>query len=228
MIERNERNPRKITPERLKHLQESLERFGEISCIVFNRRTGLLVSGHQRRKALEADASNVTITEKFDRPDNQGTVALGYIEHGGERYRYREVDWSEATETAAMVAANAHGGTWDKEMLRELLSDISEGITELTITGMTKAEIDQLMRIEKPLALEGGEEKGIPAPEESEEVPTGQHVRMLQLFLNEKNHPGFIARIKRVCAEQSLANTTEAVIYAINREFERIGATNEG
>lgn len=224
----NEHNPRKITKERLKSLQESLDRFGEISCFVVNRRTGHLVSGHQRRKILEADESKVTITQKLDRPTGQGTVALGYIEHEGEKFAYREVDWDEKTEIAAMVAANAHGGTWDKEMLKQLVSEISDQIEDLTITGLTEAEIARMMKVDKPLELTGGETQGIPEPEESEEVPTGQHVRMVQLFLNSGNHDTVMGWVKTICQKHGLKNTTEAVVHAVNRQFEKVGANDEG
>ena len=45
-------NPREITADALKRLQRSVEEFGDISGIVWNRQTGNMVSGHQRLKAL--------------------------------------------------------------------------------------------------------------------------------------------------------------------------------
>jgi len=43
-------NPRTITDEQLKMLNKSLQTFGDLSGIVYNRRTGNLVGGHQRLK----------------------------------------------------------------------------------------------------------------------------------------------------------------------------------
>jgi len=47
-------NPREITQEALEGLGHSLEEFGDISGIVWNKRTGHLVAGHQRVEALRA------------------------------------------------------------------------------------------------------------------------------------------------------------------------------
>ena len=46
-------NPRTITPEAVQALQVSLSEFGDISGIVWNKRTKHLVAGHQRLEALK-------------------------------------------------------------------------------------------------------------------------------------------------------------------------------
>ena len=46
------RNPREMTAQEFKGLGHSLAEFGDISGFVWNSRTGMLVCGHQRRKAL--------------------------------------------------------------------------------------------------------------------------------------------------------------------------------
>lgn len=50
----NPRNPRTISDQALKGLITSLEEFGLIEPIVYNKRTGFIVGGHQRVKALRA------------------------------------------------------------------------------------------------------------------------------------------------------------------------------
>lgn len=47
-----EYNPRRITPEAMAGLKASIEHFGLVQPIVFNKRTGKIVGGHQRVKAL--------------------------------------------------------------------------------------------------------------------------------------------------------------------------------
>lgn len=51
-----EYNPRKISADQLKNLKKSIEEFGDLSGIVFNRRTGNVVGGHQRLKCVPDDA----------------------------------------------------------------------------------------------------------------------------------------------------------------------------
>ena len=46
------RNPRRITDDALAGLRASLRTFGDLSGLVFNRRTGNVVCGHQRRVAV--------------------------------------------------------------------------------------------------------------------------------------------------------------------------------
>ncbi|KKU25466.1 MAG: methylase N-4/N-6 protein, partial [Microgenomates group bacterium GW2011_GWA2_46_16] len=118
-------NPRTITDEQMERLKKSLAEFGDLSGIVFNRRTGNLVGGHQRLKCLPPDAK----IEKKDlkAKTKTGTIAQGFIIFdGGEKHTYREVDWDEATEKTANIAANKHGGEWDDDKLGELLKELSE------------------------------------------------------------------------------------------------------
>ena len=138
-------NPRTITDEQLERLKKSLQEFGDLSGIVFNRRTGNLVGGHQRLKCLPPDAK----IEKKDlkAKTKTGTIAQGFIIFdGGEKHTYREVDWDEATEKTANIAANKHGGEWDDDKLGELLKELSEmpGF-DLELTGFDDEEFNSIL-----------------------------------------------------------------------------------
>ena len=52
-LEHADYNPRKIGDRALHVLGEAMVRFGDLSGIVFNRRTGRLIGGHQRTKHLD-------------------------------------------------------------------------------------------------------------------------------------------------------------------------------
>jgi hypothetical protein len=97
-------NPRKISDKAMKGLRASLSRFGELGGIVFNERTGRLVGGHQRVKAL---------------------AALGEIEAD-----VRVVDMPLAEEKAANITLNnpGIGGEWDDALLRVVLEDIQRDL----------------------------------------------------------------------------------------------------
>jgi hypothetical protein len=84
-------------------LTTSMDEFGDISGIVFNLRTGRLVSGHRRKERLPQDAE---ITDYVERQDNAGTVGYGRIHAEGRYWLVRFVDWQEAKEKAANIAAN--------------------------------------------------------------------------------------------------------------------------
>jgi len=87
-------NPRSITEEALEGLQHSLAGFGDISGIVWNKRTGNLVAGHQRLRALR---------EKYGKDLK---LVDGVLVADHQRFTVRVVDWDEATEKAANVTAN--------------------------------------------------------------------------------------------------------------------------
>jgi len=127
-------NPRTISDARLISLERAMRKFGDLSGLVFNRRTKRMVGGHQRTKNLPADAP-IVITHRLEAPDAQGTVALGYVDANGERWTYREVDWDDATEKAANIAANEHGGEWDMPMLTELIADLDAHGFDVTLSG---------------------------------------------------------------------------------------------
>lgn len=135
-------NPRKITKPEIDRLKKAIEEFGDLGGIVFNRRTGRLVGGHQRIKVIPKDAI-IEKTELSER-SRTGTVAHGFIIIDGEKYSYREVDWDETKEKAANIAANAHGGDWDEEKLGELLKELSSDVNfDIDLTGFTLAEVYQ-------------------------------------------------------------------------------------
>lgn len=118
-------NPRKISREKLLSLKDALLEYGNLSGIVKNRRSGNLISGHQRCKVIPPDAE-ITITDIYDPPTRTGTVAEGYIMIDDEKYYYREVDWPIEKEKAANIAANQQGGEFDDELLSTLVKELSE------------------------------------------------------------------------------------------------------
>lgn len=114
----NSRNPRSITDAKVAQLGKSMAAFGDISGIVFNRRDGVVYGGTQRTKNLSKTAK-VKITKTYAKPTAKGTVAVGYVEHEGERFNYREVDWEPMVAEAAGIAANKSAGEWDKSKLTD-------------------------------------------------------------------------------------------------------------
>lgn len=114
-------NPRRISDTQQKRPDKSMKKFGDLGCIVFNKRTQRLVSGHQRRKLLPMDL-DIVIERKYETPNSCKTIAEGYIEFNNEKIKYREVDADEKWESEAMVSANQNGGSWDNDLLKMELS----------------------------------------------------------------------------------------------------------
>lgn len=144
----NPKNPRKISDDQLKRLKKSLEKFGDLSGIIFNVRTKKLVGGHQRIKVLPKN-SEIVIEQKYDEPTEKGTTAIGFISVDGERFKYREVDWDEMTEKAANIAANKHGGDFDEDQLSEWLNELNLADYDMDLVGFEKKYKEQELEEKK-------------------------------------------------------------------------------
>ncbi|MCY1563836.1 ParB N-terminal domain-containing protein [Staphylococcus pettenkoferi] len=98
-------------------IKASLEQFGYVDPIIYNKRTNTIVGGHQRYTVLKD---------------------LGYDEAD-----VSVVDLDEQDEKALNVALNKVEGEWDRDKLKELLSELEED--KLTLTGFDEDELDSLL-----------------------------------------------------------------------------------
>jgi len=161
----NPKNPRKMNSSKKEKLKKALDKFGDLSGIVYNAKTKRLVSGHQRSSLLPPDAK-ISIEKKFENPTQNGTVSQGFIEYNGEKYSYREVFWDEKTETEALLAANKHSGEWDASLLRLNFADFPDMSVDLT--GFDIPEL-QAFDIKIPEVLVSIPNIVTPLPEKHEE-----------------------------------------------------------
>lgn len=124
-------NPRRISDEAASGLRASVQRFGDVSGIVFNRRTGHLVSGHQRVEQLRSLGASVVSDEGHT-----------WVEHNGERFLIRTVDWDPSTETAANITANnPHIAGEFTDGLQPLLDELADN---MTVEEMGELRLDEL------------------------------------------------------------------------------------
>jgi hypothetical protein len=103
-----EDNPRKIKNKNFKALKKSLERFGYVDLIVWNKRTGNIVGGHQRYKIL--------------------------LEQGIREAKMIVVDMSEQEEITANITLNNPNieGEWD-DPVDDLLSHLEQVDSEFFV-----------------------------------------------------------------------------------------------
>lgn len=118
-----EYNPRKDLkpgdPEYEK-LKRSIEEFGYVEPVIWNKATGNVVGGHQRLKVL---------------------LQLGQTE-----IDCVVVELDEQRERALNVALNKVSGFWDNEKLASLISDLNAADFDVSLTGFDAAEIDALFK----------------------------------------------------------------------------------
>lgn len=119
-----------------------MKRFGDLSGIVKNLTTGNLIGGHQRVKHFDPDWR---IVYHPVLKDKVGTAAGGYIDTPFGRWNYREVRWTPAQEKAANLAANAHGGEFDMQLVGEMLKDLELAGEDLEITGLAMHKVERML-----------------------------------------------------------------------------------
>jgi ParB-like chromosome segregation protein Spo0J len=115
-------NPRKdLRPgdTEYENLRRAIDEFGYVEPIVWNKRTGNIVGGHQRFKVLRD---------------------LGYAE-----VECVVLDIDEMREKALNVALNKINGAWDETKLAELLGDLDASDFDVTLTGFDMDEIATLL-----------------------------------------------------------------------------------
>jgi DNA modification methylase len=112
-------NPSTITDEQLRILAKNIDEWGFVEPIVWNRRTGRVVGGHQRLKVLLA--RRFTETE---------VVA---------------VDLSEKREKALNIALNKTGGGFDLPALAGILAELDSAGVDTELAGFPEAELEQLL-----------------------------------------------------------------------------------
>ncbi|HMT18531.1 MAG TPA: DNA modification methylase [Candidatus Saccharibacteria bacterium] len=150
-LKANPKNPRTMQKHDAESLRVGMKEFGDLAPIVFNVQTGQLVGGHQRINVLTKMMSGqkqVIITQRFETPDQVGTVALGYVVHENRQFAYREVDWPLGKELAANIAANRVQGEFQLDMLAEVINDISQmedSANLLAMSGQTEDEINRML-----------------------------------------------------------------------------------
>lgn len=117
----NENNPRTSSAKNMARLKDTMERLGDLGGIIYNRTTKELVGGNHRTKVImeSIDSGEVrpVIEKNYRKATKTGTRALGYVDFEGERFAYREVEWTMEVQQEAMIAANVPASNWDANQL---------------------------------------------------------------------------------------------------------------
>ena len=118
-----EYNPRKeLKPgdSEYEKLKRSLEQFGYVEPVIWNKTTGRVVGGHQRLRVMK----------------DMGLTEVECV----------VVELPEDKEKALNIALNKISGEWDKDKLALLISDLQGTDFDVSLTGFESAEIDDLFK----------------------------------------------------------------------------------
>lgn len=117
-------NPRvDLTPDdpEYQDIKRSILDHAMVQPIIFNKRTGYAVGGNQRLKIIRDDM-------------------------GVEEATCAVVDLPLVREMEASAALNKLGNLWDREKLREIMLQMKEADYDVTATGFSDAEIDEITK----------------------------------------------------------------------------------
>ena len=101
-------------------LKRSIEQFGYVEPVIWNKTTGRVVGGHQRLKVL--------------------------MDMGMTKVDCVVVEMDEDKEKALNIALNKISGDWDKAKLALLIADLQGADFDVSLTGFEPAEIDDLFK----------------------------------------------------------------------------------
>lgn len=101
-------------------LKRSIEQFGCVEPLIWNKTTGRIVGGHQRLKVL--------------------------IDMGITEVDCVVVELPEDKEKALNIALNKISGEWDKDKLALLIADLQGADFDVSLTGFDPAELDDLFK----------------------------------------------------------------------------------
>ncbi|WP_069648971.1 DNA methyltransferase [Caloranaerobacter ferrireducens] len=149
-------NPAKYNPRKdlkpgdpeYEKLKRSIETFGYVEPVIWNKRTGHIVGGHQRFKILK--------------------------EQGVKEIECVIVDMDEKEEKALNVALNKINGEWDIPKLADLIGELDEVMFDISITGFDAAEIEDLFSKVHDKDIKDDEFDEVKALEDIEEPITKQ------------------------------------------------------
>lgn len=101
-------------------LKRSLEEFGYVEPVIWNKTTSHVVGGHQRLKVL--------------------------LDMGATEVECVVVEMDAEKEKALNIALNKISGEWDKEKLALLIADLQGADFDVSLTGFDPAELDDLFK----------------------------------------------------------------------------------
>lgn len=101
-------------------LKRSIEQFGYVEPVIWNKQTGRVVGGHQRLKVL--------------------------IDYGITEVDVVVVDMNTEKEKALNIALNKISGEWDTDKLALVIADLQGADFDVSLTGFDPEELDDLFR----------------------------------------------------------------------------------
>ena len=192
-------NPRATTAENLEKLHKNLEELGDLSGITHDLNSDEIITGNQRSTVFDINNCEIEIVKENKKPDAQGTVAVGFVVWGGNKYAYRQVRFTEEQRKKACVVANTFAGIWKFEGFED-----SFGKQDLLDWGVPNKVIPK-------------EERTVVNP--SLEPAVTSDVQVVKIFFDKETEPQFREYINYLREKTGAKNLTEAIFNAVKEAY---------
>lgn len=202
-LKKYHKNPRKITESQHKHLEETMQEYGDLSGIVVNLRNNEIIGGNQRTSILQKypQEARIDIIESFPSPDEFGTLRVGFVTFRGNKFAYREVNWDEEKEARANLIANKAGGFWDNDMLSSQFEDetlLAAGFQDFEIGTFDPGKLDLESR-----------EKDENTLDRTLDTYLEGSIKQIVLYFKKEEYDGIIERMEHLQEVLGFENFTE-------------------
>lgn len=131
-LNKSEYNPRTITQEQLEMLAKSISEYGYVEPIIINK-DKTIIGGHQRYDALKM--------------------------LGEKEVKCVVVDLDKKKEKALNIALNKISGEWNLPILKDILSELKVDDFDMSLTGFSDIEIDNMFNVKQTAKRENGSEE---------------------------------------------------------------------
>lgn len=226
------RLPNNVKRHDLESIIESLSEFGMLDPIGVNDKTGNDYDGNGRADALEIMKERGMPPPKFVEVRRVKVEGKMVNEWFVPTIAGASMDkWTEARAAIGLNRTNEKGGI-DEPLLAKVLNEMQERkASALRGTGYTDDDLRSLLlRVSPPTGdpPAPGENGDARAKGSASDPPPPSHVRMFQLFLNDKTQPVFLEQVSALLEHKRYADLDNATDLIVKLVTDAYNSTHKG
>ncbi len=170
-------------------IKNSLMEFGLVEPLVWNAFNGVLVGGHQRFKILKTAGHK------------EVHVSVVHID-------------DPKREKALNMRLNKSHGKWDYLKLKEQLVELNDGHFDLTLTGFSVDEVEEMIHYQPTQAPE---DRPGPTPEDKRAKFESATIKQIVLYYEDEDYTDMVGRLEKLRDAEGLADNSEAMKFLLGR-----------
>jgi hypothetical protein len=184
-------NPRTMSPDTMAGLTASLKRFGVVEPIIWNKRSGYVVGGHQRLTVLQAEGADVAQVIVVDLPDKD--------------------------EKELNIALNNLNGEWDYTALKSILNDLQPDESARVLLGFSEQELGALLQWGEEMAAPPAADVG-ETPEEKLAAYQNNAIKQIVLYFPNEEYVAVLQKMKDIAEgqEPKLGTNSDVFLFLLN------------